>query len=256
VRPCLSEAILELKDVTYKRDSITLLDNVSFSLAKGDNVTIFGPEDSGISSLFDIIIRANASFDGDVFYKGESIKSLGYFELMKYKKEVGYIHGDYGLISNLSVEQNISLPLDYHSSMSASEIKSHVGQIVYDLNLDHCKKLRPFDLTRSEILKAAFGRAIAHDPDLLYIEHAFEDQCYLNIKSLIDVLTERSMRPDKSLVMITYYPQNFIDISDEFIMFFNGRIVFTGKKEDFNSSDNPYLVQYRTNSIEGPMVIL
>jgi phospholipid/cholesterol/gamma-HCH transport system ATP-binding protein len=175
---------------------------------------------------------------------------------MNYKKEVGYIHGDYGLMSNLSVEQNISLPLDYHSSMSATEIKSHVGRIIYDLNLDHCKKLRPFDLTRSEILKAAFGRAIAHDPDLLYIEHAFEDQCYLNIKSLIDVLTERSIRPDKSLVMITYYPQNFIDISDEFIMLFNGRVVFTGKKDEFMSSDNPYLVQYRTNSIEGPMIIL
>lgn len=252
----MSEAILELHNVTYKRDTITLLDNVSFSLTRGDNLIIFGPEDSGIAPLFDIIIRGNAEFEGDVLYKGESIKSLGYFELMNYKKEVGYIHGDYGLISNLSVEQNISLPLDYHSSMSASEIKAHVGQIIYDLNLDHCKKLRPFELTRSEILKAAFGRAIAHDPDLLYVEHAFEDQCLLNIKSLMDVLSRRSMRPDKSLIMITYYPQNFIDISDELIMFFNGRIVFTGKKEDFMNSDNPYLVQYRTNSIEGPMVIL
>lgn len=249
-------AILELRNITYKRDTVTLLDNVSFSLTKGDNVTIFGPEGSGLSSLFDIIIRGDAKFEGDILYNGSSIKSLGYFELMNHKKKVGYIHGDYGLMSNLSVEQNISLPLDYHSSMSALEIKKHVGQIIYDLNLDHCKKLRPFDLTRSEILKAAFGRAIAHDPDLLYIEHAFEDQCLLNIKSLIDVLTERSKRPDKSLVMITYYPQNFIDISDEFIMFFNGRVVFTGKKDDFWTSDNPYLVQYRTNSIEGPMIIL
>ncbi len=249
-------AILELQNVTYKRDTVTLLDNVSFSLTKGDNVTIFGPEGSGLSALFDIIIRGNAQFDGDVLYKGSSIKSLGYFELMSHKKEVGYIHGDYGLMSNLSVEQNISLPLEYHSSMSASEIKKHVGKLIYDLNLDHCRKLRPFDLTRSEILKAAFGRAIVHDPDLLYIEHAFEDQCLLNIKSLIDVLTERSRRPDKSLIMITYYPQNFIDISDEFIMFFNGRIVFSGKKDDYHASDNPFLVQYRTNSIEGPMVIL
>ncbi|HOP64485.1 MAG TPA: ATP-binding cassette domain-containing protein [Spirochaetota bacterium] len=252
----MNETILELRNVTYRRETITLLDDVSFSLTRGDNVTIFGPEGSGISSLFDIIIRGNAKFDGDVFYKGSSIKSLDYFGLMNHKREVGYLHGDYGLMSNLSVEQNISLPLDYHSAMSASEIKKHVDKIIYEVNLDHCKKLRPFDLTRSEILKTAFGRAIANDPDLLYIEHAFEDQCYLNIRSLIDVLTERSIRPDKSLIMITYYPQNFIDISDEFIMFFNGRIVFRGKKDDYMASDNPYVVQYRTNSIEGPMVIL
>ncbi len=252
----MERSILELKNVTYRRETITLLDNVSFSLAQGDNLTIFGPEGSGISSLFDIIIRGSSEFEGDVLYKGSSIKNLDYFGLMNHKKEVGYIHGDYGLISNLSVEQNISLPLDYHSALSAPEIKEHVGKIIYELNLDHCRKLRPFDLTRSEILKTAFGRAIVHEPDLLYIEHAFEDQCLLNIKSLIDVLIERSKHPEKSLVIITYYPQNFIDISDVFIMFFNGRVVFSGTRDDFINSDNPYLVQYKTNSIEGPMIIL
>ena len=49
MRPVLSEAILELKNVTYRKETITLLDNVSFTLTKGDNVTIFGPEGAGIS---------------------------------------------------------------------------------------------------------------------------------------------------------------------------------------------------------------
>ena len=150
----------------------------------------------------------------------------------------------------------ISIKLEYHSKMPAADIKKHVGEIIYELNLDHCRKLRPIDLTRSEMLKTTFARSIVMDPDLLYMEYAFEDQCPLNVKTMMGLLSDRSRLPDKSLIIITYFPWNFIDISDSFIMFFNGRIVCEGLRDDFFNSTNPYLLQYKNKSIEGPMVIL
>ncbi len=252
----MEDLIIDVQNVTYTSNGIKLLDNISFKLKRGDNLLIFGPEGSGITSLFDLIIRTDSTYDGDVIYQGRSLKTLDYFGQLMHKKDIGYVHGDYGLISNMTVEQNISLPLEYHSKMTAAEIKKHVGKIIYDLNLDHCRKFRPFDLTRSEMLKTTFARSIVMDPDLLYLEFAFEDQCPLNVKTMMDILIERSKLPDKSLIIITYYPWNFVDISDAFIMFFNGKSVFNGLKEDFLNSCNPYLVQYKNNSIEGPMVIL
>jgi phospholipid/cholesterol/gamma-HCH transport system ATP-binding protein len=252
----LDDLILDVKNVTYRVHGMTLLNDISFSLRQGDNMLVFGPEGSGITNLFDLIVKTDSGYEGEVLYKGEPLKLLDYFGQLLHKKNIGYVHGDYGLISNMTVEQNVSLPLEYHSKMPASAIKKHVGKILYDLNLDHCRKLRPFDLTRSEILKTAFARSIAMDPDLLYMEYAFEDQCPLNVKTMMNILGERSKIPDKSLIIITYYPWNFIDISDLFIMFFNGKIVFKGSRDDFLNSDNPYLIQYKNKSIEGPMVIL
>jgi len=252
----LDDLIVDVKNVTYCINGITLLDDVTFNLKQGDNLLVFGPEGSGINSLSELVLRTDSGYDGEVLYKGESLNALDYFGQLMHKKDIGYVHGDYGLLSNMTVEQNISLPLEYHSKMTAPEIKKHVGGIIYDLNLDHCRKLRPIDLTSSEILKTSFARALAMDPDLLYLEYAFEDQCPLNIKTMMNILSERSKLPDKSLIIITYYPWNFIDISDSFIMFFNGRIVFSGAREDFLNSTNPYLVQYKNKSIEGPMVIL
>ena len=252
----MDDLILDIQNVTYCADGLTMLDDISFDLKQGDNLLVFGPEASGITSLSELVLRTDSGYDGDVLYKGESLKDLDYFGQLMHKKDIGYVHGDYGLISNMTVEQNISLPLEYHSKMTAPEIKKHVGQIVYDLNLDHCRKLRPIDLSRSEILKTTFARSLAMDPDLLYIEYAFENQCPLNIKTMMNILSERSKLPDKSLIIITYYPWNFIDISDSFIMFFNGRIVFRGTRSDFLNSTNPYLIQYKNKSIEGPMVIL
>lgn len=252
----MSDLLVDIRNVTYRPNNCTVLDNVTFTINRGENKTVFGPESSGITNLFDLIVKTGIEFDGDVIFKGKEVKNFDYVEQFNYKKEVGYIHGDYGLISNMTVEQNIALPMEYHSSLSMSEIKKLVDKTIYDLNLDHCKKLRPFDLTRSEILKTAFARAVILDPDLLYIENAFEDHCPLNIQTMMDILRQRAADPEKSMMIITFYPQNYIDISDSFIMFFNGRIVFQGNREEFLHSDNPYLVQYRTNSIKGPMAIL
>ena len=252
----MNELLIDIKNVTYRPNNVTLLDNVSFSMEHGENKVIFGPEGSGSGGLFDLLVKTGINFEGDVFFRGKPVKEFDWIEQFNYKKVVGYMHGDYGLISNMTVEQNIALPLEYHSSFSMTEIKKLVDRAVYDLNLDHCKKLRPFDLTRSEILKTAYARAIILDPDLLYIENAFEDHCPLNIKTLMDSIKERAERKDKSTIIISFYPQNYIDLSDSYIMFFNGRIVFQGNRNDFLNSDNPYLVQYRTNSIKGPMAIL
>lgn len=252
----MSAPLIDIKNVTYRPNNFTSLDNVSFTIAPGENKVIFGPEGSGSSGIFDLLVRTGVEFEGDILFKGQPVREFDYISQFNYKKDVGYVHGDYGLLSNMTVEQNIALPLEYHSSYTMNEIKKLVDRAIYDLNLDHCKKLRPFDLTRSEILKTAYARAIILDPDLLYIENAFEDHCPLNIKTLMDSIKERAERQDKSTIIISFYPQNYIDLSDSYIMFFNGRIVFQGNRVDFLNSDNPYLVQYRTNSIKGPMAIL
>lgn len=252
----MSETILDIVDVTYEVHGMTTLRDISISLHRGENITIFGPEGCGMASLSEIIINLNTAYEGEIYYKGNLLKDLDYLERLNYKKDIGYVHGEFGLLSNMTAEQNISLPLEYLSKKSADDIRKITNRLIYELNLDHCKKLRPVDLTRSEILKTAYARAIALDPDFLFMEHALENHCHLNIITLMDHLRERSKREEKSLLTVTYRPEKFIDISDKYIMFFNGRIVFQGSKEDFINSDNPYLVQFKNNSIEGPMPIL
>lgn len=252
----MRSSILDISELTYKKHGLTMLKEISFSLYRGESITIFGPEGCGMSSLSDLVINVNTDFDGDIFYKGDSLKDFDYMDKLNYKKDIGYIHGDFGLLSNMTLEQNVALPLEYLSQKSGDDIKKRINSLIYDLNLDHCKKMRPIDLTRSEILKTAYARATALEPDFLFIEHALENHCPLNIITLMDLIKKRSRDEEKGLIVITYRPEKFLDISDKYIMFFNGKIVFQGTKKDYIDSDNPYLVQYRNNSIEGPMPIL
>lgn len=252
----MSETILDIIDVTYQMHGMTMLRDISISLHKGENIIIFGPEGCGMSSLADLLINVSTDYEGEIYYKGELLKDFDYLDKLDYKKDIGYIHGEFGLLSNMTLEQNIALPLEYLSKKSSDDIRKITNRLIYELNLDHCKKLRPVDLTRSEILKTAYARAIALNPDFLFMEHALENHCPLNIITLMDHIKDRSKSDEKSLLAVTFRPEKFIDISNKYIMLFNGRIVFQGSKEDFLNSDNPYLVQYKTNSIEGPMPIL
>ncbi|MCP4130638.1 MAG: ATP-binding cassette domain-containing protein [bacterium] len=250
------EILLELKNVSLETEDQSHLNDIFLSVSKGENVVLFGPENSGLDSLFPLILGFEEDFKGDILYKGQSIKEFDYFEIHNYRKDIGYNHADFGLMSNMSVEENIALPMTYHSDLSKEEIRKVVSELINELNLDHCKKLRPIDLLRSEILKTAYARAVALDPDMVLMEHTFEGQSPLNIESLMESLRKRAFEENKTVIFITYEPDKFLDMADVYIMLFNGRVVFTGTKRDYVDSTNEYLNQYKGMSNKGPMVIL
>ena len=248
--------ILKLENVSYKSETAELLSDISFSVKKGESVIIFGPEDSGIENICPVIAGLIKEYEGNILYKGKSTDDLDYLETHKYRKELGYLQRDYGLISNMSVFENIALPLRYHSSLSGKEIEELVDRQIDEMKLSRCRNLRPVKLNRSERLKTAFLRSIILNPDLLLIEHPVDGQCMFNIQAFFYALKKELLMEAKAAVLITYYPKLFIDIADKFIMIYKGRIVFAGSREDFALTDNKYLQQYFNMSPDGPMSVI
>jgi len=227
--------------------------DVSFSLARGENLVIFGPEGSGAEVVCPLIAGTVISFEGDIYFKGRSVESYDYFERHTYRKELGYLQRSYGLINNMSAEENIALPLRYHSRMTSAEIDAHIDRLIEELGLGHCRGLRPVALSGSETRRTAYGRAVALEPDLLLIAHALEGQCLLNSQPFLRALGRWCSRDDRSVIIVTYEPERFVDFADRFIMLYDGNIVFSGSRADFIERRNDYLDQYMRSSIDGPM---
>jgi len=231
------------------------VEGLSFAIGEGENAVFFGIEQSGLRTLTQLMLNLEELYSGDIRYRGKTLQGLDYLGKLRYKNEIGYVHGDYGLISNMTVEQNIALRLDYYSEYSPREITGITERLMGELNILDKRRARPVELTASQIFRTAYDRAVAHDPGLLIFEHAFTGLSPLNISSFMDVLKRRVESPDKSVVFITYEPQKFLDFADIFIMLYKGRIVFSGTRSEFRESGNPYLVQYRNVDLEGPMEI-
>ncbi len=251
-----NDEILTLNKISYKSGRGESISEISFSLKKGENIVIFGPEESGLHIICPLISGAEQNFTGDIFYKGRPIRNFDYVENHQYKTEIGYLQKNYGLISNMTVEENISLPLKYHSKFTTQEIEELVGKYIKELNLEHCRKFRPVNLLRAETLRTAFIRSIVLNPDLLLVENALEGQCMMNVQTFMNALKNKSLEDGISVVITTYYPRLFAEFSNKFMMLYDGRIVFEGSREELFSSDNPCLQQYINSSANGPMKIL
>ena len=248
--------IIKFENVNYKHENNDFLLDFTFSLESGENLVIFGPENSGLELISAIIAGLIKDYQGIVRYKGREIKSLDYLDTYAVRKEIGYLQKDYGLISNMTVFENIALPLRYHSQLSGREIDKVVNDYIKEMNLEHCRNLRPVNLKKSEKLKTAYLRSIAFDPDLILVEHSLEGQCQINAQTFLKNLKKESFSKSKSVIFITFYPRLFTDLGDKFLMLFNGEIVFNGNRSDFTSTDNEYVRQYLESNLEGPMKIL
>ncbi|HOS39866.1 MAG TPA: ATP-binding cassette domain-containing protein [Spirochaetota bacterium] len=251
-----TDIILRLENVVYDADEFAPLSGITFELAWGEDLVVFGPEDSGLNTLCPLIAGLALPAAGEVYFKGAPIKGFDYFQMHRYRKELGYLQRDYGLISNMSAEQNIRLPLQYHSTLSSAETRAVADRLIDALNLEGCRARRPINLTMSETLRTAFARSLILEPDLLLVEHALEGQCLINSQTFLRELERWADRPGCSLMMTTYEPDRFLVCADRFMMLYDGRIVFEGTREEYLHTDNPYVRQYKLASVDGPMRIL
>jgi len=179
----MDDTLLSIEHLSCDIGSHDPLVDINISLARGENAVFFGPENSGIETLMLFLLDIDDRYEGVIRYKNTDIREFDYIGKHNYRREIGYVHGMYGLISNMSVEDNISLPLEYHSTMSQKEIKRLVDRLIYELNLDYCKKLRPVDLFYWEVMRWGMANGVtmldwmgAGRPDKEYGVRYFKQQ--------------------------------------------------------------------------------
>jgi len=246
--------LLEFNNVSCEFNLFSSLKNVSFSLDRGENMVIFGTENSGIDGICSVISGLH-SYEGKILFKGNNVSDLGHNALNKMRRENVFMQRDYGLISNMSVEENIALPLRYHTDMNASEVDERMDALIDDLHLDYCRDMRPMHLKPSEILKTSYARSIILDPELLLVEHPLEGQCLINTITYLKNLKRRCLLPDRSVIIVTYEPMRFVEFSDRFMMFDYGKIVFDGPREMMSNPEHEFVRQFLGFSGDGPMEI-
>ena len=251
----MSDELITCRDVSCEFNIFLSLKNISFSIRPGENVVFFGSEKSGADLLCSVMSGVQP-FTGELLYRNRSVRNLPEKEMNRIRCEVVYMQRNYGLISNMTAEENIALPLRYHSPLPSSEIDELVETIISDLHLDYCRDMRPIHLKPSEILKVAYGRAIALDPPLVLIEHPLEGQCLINTTTFLKQLLRRCSDPDRSVVIVTYEPLRFLEFADRFIMFDYGKIVFDGDRRAMENPENEFARQFLGFSGDGPMQIL
>jgi ABC-type transporter Mla maintaining outer membrane lipid asymmetry ATPase subunit MlaF len=146
----------------------------SLEIAEHRTIAVLGDEDSGVGVLGGYALGLERPPAGHVLVFGTEIASLREPERLAYRRRLGYLPAGDGLLQNLSLRDNVALPLRFGSGAAPRDIEGRVTVMLTALRLTGAAQLRPAQANDEERRRAALARAIAFDPGLLILEQPFD----------------------------------------------------------------------------------
>ncbi|MCS6984007.1 MAG: ATP-binding cassette domain-containing protein [Leptospiraceae bacterium] len=246
--------IIRFEHVTYySRDEKYGVYDFSLTISPGSLVMVLGPEGSGKSLLLSLILAKALPKKGKLYFRGQDISLFNERQLEIMRSQIGVVSHNYGLINNLSVLDNIALPLRYHARTAEHELTEKIMRYLSKFAMEEKAQVRPQVLSESEKLRVAFLRALLLEPAIILMEEALEGKCPLATSKFMELALEELNRHSITLLATGYHPLPMLPENTKFLLMYEGRPVFLGNKHEFFESPNPYVVQYLKNPLHGPM---
>ncbi len=199
------------------------LSGISFSIAKGDYVSIAGPSGCGKSTLLSILGLLDTPSSGTYLLNGRPVHDLTQAERARIRnRDIGFVFQSFNLIGDLSVAENVELPLTYRG-LAAAERKARVQEALEKVGMMHRAKHLPAQLSGGQQQRVAVARALAGHPAVLLADEPTGNLDSKNGDAVIELLQELH-RGGATIVMVTHDPR-FARHAARTVHLFDGRIV-------------------------------
>jgi len=223
----MSETLLRLDSVTkvFYTDEVEThaLAGIHLEINQGDYVSIAGPSGCGKSTLLSILGLLDSPTEGSYQLNGKPVQGLTLSERARIRnREIGFIFQSFNLIGDLTVYENVELPLTYRG-MSSAERKKRVNAALEKVGMAHRAKHLPSQLSGGQQQRVAVARAVVGDPLILLADEPTGNLDSTNGEAVMDLLRELH-RGGATICMVTHDPR-FARHADRSIHLFDGRVV-------------------------------
>jgi len=202
------------------------LSDVDLEILRGDYVSIAGPSGCGKSTLLSIIGLLDTPTQGSYTLNGRPVADLSVTERARIRnREIGFIFQSFNLIGDLSVFENVELPLTYRG-MGPAERKERVGRALEDVGMSHRAKHLPSQLSGGQQQRVAVARAIAGEPSLLLADEPTGNLDSKSGESVMELLHQ--IHGNGATVCIVTHDPRYARHAQRSINLFDGRLVDAG----------------------------
>ena len=218
--------ILKVQNLTKKygkKDTeVVALDNVSFSVEKGEFIAIVGASGSGKSTLLHLMGGVDKPTSGKVFINDKDIYQLSKDDLAIFRRrEIGIIYQFYNLIPILNVKENILLPCNLDGKKVEEK---HLQEIIELLGLSNREEHLPNQLSGGQQQRVAIGRAIINNPSIILADEPTGNLDSKSSKEIIELLKKSNKKYNQTILLITH-DMSIAEQADRIIKIQDGKIV-------------------------------
>ncbi len=220
--------LIQIRDLTkvFFTDEVEThaLSGVHLAVSKGEYVAMSGPSGCGKSTLLSIIGLLDTPTSGTYMLNGKPVENLDFADRSRIRnQEIGFIFQSFNLIGDLTVYENVELPLTYRQKMSAGDRKARVMESLERVGMVHRVRHYPSQLSGGQQQRVAVARALAGHPSILLADEPTGNLDSRNGEAVMELL-QKLHADGATICMVTHDPR-FAKHAQREIHLFDGKVV-------------------------------
>jgi phospholipid/cholesterol/gamma-HCH transport system ATP-binding protein len=248
-----TEAVVSVKDLVKSFGGLKVLEDIDLDIHHGETFVIMGGSGSGKSTLLRIMTGGIKPDSGKVYFSGKEISMLDDEQRETIKRRFGMSFQSAALLDSLTVEQNISLPLQEHTNLTPNVISIIAKMKLNLVGLQGFENYFPSMLSGGMRKRAGLARAIAMDPQIVFYDEPTAGLDPVMCAVIDRLILDLTRKLNLTSIVVTHNMESVFRIADRVAMLYQGKLLEVGTKQQIKNSKNAIVQQFIKGKIEGPM---
>ena len=256
---------IEFRDIHLSFDDKKILDGISFTVRRGETKVILGRSGGGKSTTIRLILGLLKPDSGQVLIDGEDITDYSEVEMMEVRKKIGMVFQEGALFDSLSVYDNVAYRL-HEQGVAEEEVEKEVRRMLQFVELEDAIDKMPAELSGGMRRRVGIARALVGDPEIVMFDEPTAGLDPPTARTICELAIKLRYLEDFSSIFVTHEMKNLEILSTEYafvnedgevnfevegeklcltnteiIMLREGKIIFSGKDEEFLATGDPYI---------------
>jgi len=233
-----------------------VLNGLNLRVLNKELVAVIGRSGGGKSVLLKHLIGIIKPDDGKILIEGVDITAVRGRELDRVREKFGVVFQEGALFDSLTVYENIAFPLREKTRTGKAEVRDRVVQALEDVGLREMGDKYPAEISGGMKRRVALARALITEPKIVLFDEPTTGLDPIISSSIHRLITKTHKKYGFTGFIISHEIPEIFDVADKIAMLYNGTIIETGTPEEFKRSENPYVRQFISGSLEGPIELL
>ena len=242
-----------LDRVRLDRSDRAILRDVSLAVPRGGITAVLGPSGSGKSTLLAALTGELAPVDGHIEVLGQDVPYGQSRALLEFRKGMGVLLQGNGLLSDLTVAENVALPLRAHTKLPVPLLRRVVDLKLNAVGLRAAADLYPRELSGGMARRVALARALALDPPLMIYDEPLTGLDPIAGGVILSLIRSLNDTLGLTSIIVTHHVRETLPIADWVVVIANGGVVFTGTPAELEATADPLVRQFLRGEPDGPI---
>ncbi len=259
---------IEFRDVKLAFDDLIILDGLSFKVRRGETKLILGRSGGGKSTIIRLILGLLKPDEGQILIDGEDITDYNEPQMMEVRKKIGMVFQEGALFDSLSVYDNVAYRL-HEQGVEEAEVEAQVRRMLQFVDLEDAIEKMPNELSGGMRRRVGIARALVGDPQIVLFDEPTAGLDPPTARTICELAIKLRDLEDVSSIFVTHEMNNLEYLSSEYaiidengevkfemegetlclinteiIMLRQGKIIFSGKDEELQAVEDPYVKKF------------